>query len=472
MQRRKFMQVAATSAALPLLTRAGRLFAAPVSSPRFLLVFLRGGYDCANLLVPYSSEFYYAARPNIAIAKPLAGAEGAALYSTATANSGERVSDAMAVADSDTKVRNAATSAGSQTNVAGTAAKTVPAANAPDANAASGNPGDPALTNTTPALALDSDWALAPALRDSIAPMYRNKEVAFVPFAGTDDLSRSHFETQDNIERGEPTAGKQDYTSGFMARLSSTLTGKAAPIAFTDALPLTFRGAHDIPNISLRAVSKPAFDERQSQILTSMYAGNHLQSAVSDGLQLREHVAKEFEDEMNAANRGAINARGFAIEAQRIGRLMREQYRLGFVDIGGWDTHVNEGGAQGALANNLGNLGNGLAAFAQELGPEWKNTVVVVVSEFGRTFRENGNRGTDHGHGSVYWVLGGGIDGGRVAGEQIKVQESTLLQNRDFPVLNNYRSLLAGLYTRMWGLSATQIGAIFPDTQASDLRLA
>jgi len=150
---------------------------------------------------------------------------------------------------------------------------------------------------------------------------------------------------------------------------------------------------------------------------------------------------------------------------------MRDQYRLGFVDIGGWDTHVNEGGAQGQLANNLANLGDGLKAFAQELGPEWKNTVVVVVSEFGRTFRENGNRGTDHGHGSVYWVLGGGIDGGRIAGEQVKVQQSTLLQNRDYPVLNNYRSLLAGMYVRMWGLSPAQLAKVFPDTKASDLKL-
>ena len=442
MQRRKFMQLAASVSAAPLLGVGGRLFAAPASSPRFLLVFLRGGYDCANLLVPYSSDFYYAARPNIAIAKPALGAS--ALGSATNIDSPARAHEEIANGSSPA---NAATAS---------------------ANEGSGN----GSTDATSALRLDSDWALAPALRDSIAPMFRDKQVAFVPFAGTDDLSRSHFETQDNIERGEPTAGKQDYTSGFMARLSSTLTGKAAPIAFTDALPLTFRGAHDIPNISLRAVGKPAFDERQAQILTSMYAGNHLQSAVNDGLQLREHVAKEFEDEMNVANRGAINARGFAVEAQRIGRLMREQYRLGFVDIGGWDTHVNEGGAQGTLANNLSNLGHGLAAFAQELGSEWKNTVVVVVSEFGRTFRENGNRGTDHGHGSVYWVLGGGIDGGRVAGEQVKVQESTLLQNRDVPVLNNYRSLLAGLYTRMWGLSAAQIGGIFPGTQASDLRLA
>ncbi|HEY8012047.1 MAG TPA: DUF1501 domain-containing protein [Rudaea sp.] len=398
MQRRHFIQTLASVVSSCAVGFAGKLFAAPPASPRFLLVFLRGGYDCANMLVPYSSDFYYESRPNIAIAKP-----------NATANTG--------------------------------------------------------------ALALDADWALTPALRESLGPMYKNKEVAFVPFAGTDDLSRSHFETQDNIERGQPGHGKQEFRSGFMARLSTTLGGNAAPIAFTDALPLAFQGASDIPNISLKAVGKPAFDERQAAILTSMYAGNHLQTAVADGLELRQHVAKEFEDEMMQANRGAVSAKGFAVEATRIARLMRDEYRLGFVDIGGWDTHVNEGGAQGPLANNLDNLGRGLAAFAQELGPDWKNTVVVVVSEFGRTFRENGNKGTDHGHGSVYWVLGGGIDGGRIAGEQVKVQQSTLLQNRDFPVLNNYRGLLAGLYVRLWGLSPAQVEKVFPDTKALDLRL-
>ena len=405
MKRRSFIRFAATLPAFSLLsmTGAGRVFAAPVSSPRFLLVFLRGGYDCANMLVPYSSDFYYQSRPNIAIAKP-----------------------------------------------------------------------DPA--SNTGALALDADWSLAPALRDSIGSMYKNKQVAFIPFAGTDDLSRSHFETQDDIERGEPTQAQQQFRSGFMARLSGVLNGKSsplasAPIAFTDALPMTFQGASDIPNISLKAVGKPAYDERQAAILTSMYDGNHLQTAVNDGLELRQHVAAEFEQEMQQANRGAVSAKGFAVEAQRIAHLMRDQYRLGFIDVGGWDTHVNEGGAQGQLANNLDNLGRGLSAFAQELGTEWKNTVVVVVSEFGRTFRENGDKGTDHGHGSVYWILGGGIDGGRVAGEQVRIQQSTLLQNRDFPVLNNYRSVLAGLYTRLWGLSPEQIASVFPATKMSDLRL-
>jgi len=168
---------------------------------------------------------------------------------------------------------------------------------------------------------------------------------------------------------------------------------------------------------------------------------------------------------MRAANRGAINTKGFALEAERMGRLMKEQYRLGFVDVGGWDTHVNEGAAQGALASNLSGLGRGLQAFAQALGPEWNNTVVVVLSEFGRTFRENGDHGTDHGHGTVYWVLGGAVHGGRIAGEQRRLERGTLFQDRDYPVLNDYRAVLAGLFRSLWSLSPTQCDRIFQQTQ-------
>jgi uncharacterized protein (DUF1501 family) len=380
---------------------SGRLFAAPVTGPRFLMVFLRGGYDSTNLLVPYSSAYYYEARPNIAIPKP-----------------------------------------------------------------------DPA-SNTT-ALALDGDWALAPAVRDTIGDMYSQQQVAFVPFAGTDDLSRSHFETQDSIELGQPMSGTRNYRSGFLGRLSDSLIGasaSAAPISFTDALPLAFEGAGTVPNLSLKNVGKPPFDERQARILSQMYAGHHLEGAVSNGLELRQEVAQEMADEMVAANRNAINTKGFELEAERMGKLMRDKYRLGFIDVGGWDTHVGEGAAQGTLANNLASLGKGLQAFSQSLGAEWKNTVVVVVSEFGRTFRENGNKGTDHGHGTVYWVLGGAINGGRIAGEQQRVDRSTLFQDRDFPVLNDYRAVLGGLFRSLWGLSADQSASVFQQVPPVDLKL-
>jgi uncharacterized protein (DUF1501 family) len=379
----------------------GRLLAAPVTGPRFLMVFLRGGYDSTNLLVPYSSDYYYEARPNIAIARP-----------------------------------------------------------------------DPASKTT--ALALDGDWALAPAVRDTVGEMYLNQQAAFIPFAGTDDLSRSHFETQDSIELGQPANGTRNYRSGFLGRLSDTLTGashSATPISFTDALPLAFQGVGAVPNLSLKSVGKPPFDERQANILSQMYAGHHLEDAVRGGLELRQEVAQEMADEMTAANRNAINTKGFELEADRMGRLMHDKYRLGFIDVGGWDTHVGEGATQGALANNLASLGRGLQAFSQSLGSEWKNTVVVVISEFGRTFRENGNRGTDHGHGTVYWVLGGAINGGRIAGEQQRVTRATLFQDRDFPVLNDYRAVLGGLFRTLWGLSTEQSAGIFQQIAPLDLRL-
>jgi uncharacterized protein (DUF1501 family) len=394
MQRRDLLRLAAT---LPGLSVAGRLIAAPTSPARFLLVFLRGGYDCANFLIPYSSSYYYEARPHIGIPRP-------------------------------------------------------------DANAANG------------ALALDANWALAPAVREALGPLYQARQLAFIPFAGTDDLSRSHFETQDSIELGEPAQVQHDFGSGFMGRLVQVLRS-SGPIAFTDALPLAFKGAADIPNVSLKGIGKPAFDDRQASLLTGMYAEHHLESAVADGLELRQEVALAMADEMRAANRGAINTKGFALEAERMGKLMGDQYRLGFVDVGGWDTHVNEGGAQGALANNLDNLSRGLVSFAEALGEQWKSTVVVVVSEFGRTFRENGNNGTDHGHGSVYWVLGGAIDGGRIAGEQLAVERSSLFQDRDYPVLNNYRAVLGGLFGSIWGLSTGQLERVFPQARPLDLKL-
>jgi uncharacterized protein (DUF1501 family) len=186
----------------------------------------------------------------------------------------------------------------------------------------------------------------------------------------------------------------------------------------------------------------------------------------------RDEVYRSLSTEMVAANRGAASAKGFELSARRVARLMKTQFNLGFVDVGGWDTHVNQGAAQGYLAGRLGELGRGLAGYADEIGPQaWDDTVVVVISEFGRTFRENGNRGTDHGHGTVYWILGGGLNGGRIAGEQLAVSRATLFQDRDYPVLNDYRTVLGGLFRTMWSLNASQLQQIFPQTQPVDLQL-
>ena len=262
---------------------------------------------------------------------------------------------------------------------------------------------------------LDADWALHPALRDTVLPLFAKNEAAFVPFAGTDDTSRSHFETQDSIELGQALQGRRDFQSGFLNRLAGVLGGRDA-IAFTDRLPLIFRGSAQVPNLALASMNRPGIDARQAELITAMYQGSRYAGSVSEGFAVRSQATQALAGEMVEANRNAITAKGFEGEARRIGRLMKERYALGFIDVGGWDTHVGQGNGSGYLANRLGELSKGLAAFAEESGEAWRNTVVIVVSEFGRTFKENGNRGTDHGHGSVFWALGGAVRGGRVAG--------------------------------------------------------
>lgn len=319
----------------------------------------------------------------------------------------------------------------------------------------------------TSALPLTADWGLHPALRDTLYPLYQQGELAFVPYSGTDNLSRSHFETQDSIELGQQNHSSTAYGSGFLNRLATQLQGRPAvtspaPMAFTDQLPIALQGELRVPNTSLRNLTKPSVDTRQSRIIAAMYQGTALEGTVQSGFAVREQVMREMSAEMDAASRGAITAKGFELEARRIARLMREQYALGFVDVGGWDTHVAQGGATGYLASRLDELGQGLAAFSQEMGSAWRNTVVVVMSEFGRTFRQNGNRGTDHGHGSVMWVLGGAVRGKQVVGEQVQMSSATLFQNRDYAVLNEYRSVLGGIFKRQWGLSDSQLSTVFP----------
>jgi len=400
--------IAGAALAAPMVC-AGRVFAAPAAGDaRLLVVFLRGAYDAANIVIPRGNSFYREARPTIALGEP-----------------------------------------------------------------------DPA--NPDAPLPLDADWCLHPALKDSIGPLWQARQIAFVPFAGTDDMSRSHFETQDTIELGQPLGGSRNYQSGFIGRLAAVLDAGqqgTRPIAFTEQLPLSFRGGPVVPNIALgNAAGKPPLDARQQQLIEAMYrgqkvAGVNLEAAVAQGFAVRQQVFASIQSEMEQAGRGAISAKGFELSARRIGRLMRDQFNLAFVDVGGWDTHVNQGGAQGYLAGRIGELGRALAGFVDEIGPQaWRSTTVVVISEFGRTFRENGDKGTDHGHGSTYWVLGGGINGGRVAGPQVRLAPETLNQGRDLPVLTDYRSLIGGILARQYALSDAQLGRVFAGTGKAELNL-
>ena len=308
---------------------------------------------------------------------------------------------------------------------------------------------------------LDDSWSLHPALRESLLPLWRRDELAFVPFAGSDDLSRSHFETQERIEEGVGPDSTLSGADGWLSRLVRVLDPTSG-ISFTANLPTICSGESDIPNLPLREVPKAPFDARQSDLIARLYKGDALENTVKSGLKTREDIAKMFVDEMQAASRQAVSAAGFEQEARRMGSLLRRRYRVAFVDVGGWDTHVNQGSSEGQLANLLGNLGRGLSALRDELDDAWSSTLVVVLTEFGRTFRENGNRGSDHGHGSVQWFLGGAIQGGRIHGKQQPVAEKTLFQNRDFPVLNEYRSILGSVVGRHFHLDRAAVDTVFP----------
>ncbi len=397
MDRRRLLQLMASA---PLALGSSRLYAAPAASGnRLLLVFMRGAYDAASLLVPATSDFYYESRPNIAIARP-GGAPGAALP-------------------------------------------------------------------------LSDGWALHPALAESLLPYYERRQLAFLPFAGTDDTSRSHFETQNSIELGQGASKGGDYRSGFLNRLAATLnTGRTRPAAFTSEVPQIFRGDEPVPNVDLiGAARKSRLTADDNRVIESMYRNTDLHASVAEGQRVMGAAREEIDAEMQAASGNAVSADRLEQEARRIARFMTDRYNLGFVDVGGWDTHVGQGAASGLLSNRLGQLGRALAAYADAMGPAWKQTTVVVISEFGRTFRENGNKGTDHGHGTVYWIMGGNVRGGRIAGRQVEVKRETLFQDRDYPVLNEYRAVFAGLFSRLYGLDRARLAQVFPGVAPVDLKL-
>jgi uncharacterized protein (DUF1501 family) len=369
--------------------------AAPVTEQRLVVVFLRGAYDAANVLVQQASDFYYEARPNLAIARPGRNAEAA--------------------------------------------------------------------------LPLTREWGLHPALAGSMQPLWQAGELAFVPFSGLANPSRSHFDMQDRLESGMLATGAPRTDSGFLNRLAAELA-PARAVSFTAAMPTVVRGRLRVPNIDLQRFAADNLSERETMALLRMYEGTPMEATVRETFEVRASVSRELM-ELQQASRGAMSPKGFGLVAQRMGRLMREQYRIGFVDIGQWDTHVNQGAASGYLADRLRELGAGLAVLREELGPAWAQTTVVVVSEFGRTFRENGNRGTDHGSGSALWILGGSVRGGQVLGAQPVMTRERLNQDRDWPVLNDYRAVLRGLFAQMYALDAAALGRVFPGADSADLRL-
>jgi len=206
-----------------------------------------------------------------------------------------------------------------------------------------------------------------------------------------------------------------------------------------------------------------------------LYLGTGAQAhAYREGRAARAELRADMAPEQQMADKGAPPANTYPAIAARLARLIGQdrRIRLAFTALGGWDTHVNQGSDKGQLANHLRPLGDGLAALAQNLGRDWDDTVVVVVSEFGRTARENGNHGTDHGHGNVMWVLGGRVAGGRVYGEWPGLGPTQLHQNRDLAITTDYRDVFGTVLARHLRLGDPQLAQIFPGLPPAHANLA
>jgi uncharacterized protein (DUF1501 family) len=322
------------------------------------------------------------------------------------------------------------------------------------------------------ALPLDRRFGLHPAL-GGLMPLWQAHNLAFVHAAGSPDPTRSHFAGQRYIENGTP--GDDTTPDGWMNRLIGVLPGRHGPteaISIGSTLPRILSGRMPATNFPLggEAAHRSPIDEAAiGAAFDRLYAQNGaLGRAYREGRAARARLIADLATEERLADGGAPPPRGFPQEAARLAYLIRRDpsIRLAFFALGGWDTHVEQGGSSGQLANHLRPLGNGIAALAAGLGADWRDTAVVVLSEFGRTAAENGDGGTDHGHGNAIWVAGGGIAGGRIYGEWPGLEPHQLYRHRDLAVTTDFRSVLAALLRSHLGLEAGEIAAVFPGLPA------
>jgi uncharacterized protein (DUF1501 family) len=320
-------------------------------------------------------------------------------------------------------------------------------------------------------LDLDGRFALHPALA-SLMPHWQNGQLAFIHAAGSPDVTRSHFDAQDYMESGTP--GRKSTADGWLNRLVGRLPGGGNALSIGPVMPRALAGPQPVAALaSGSAASRPSPLDRPGigTAFDALYGSDEkLSQAYRESRQSHREMMstlarEDIELEMQAANNGAAMPNVFAEDAVRLGRLMRgdNRIRLAFMAVGGWDTHANQGNARGQLANRLQPLGNGLAALARSLGPTLDDTVIVVMSEFGRTVRQNGNGGTDHGHGNVMWLLGGPVAGGKVHGRWPGLDTAALYEGRDLAVTTDFRDVLTTLAERHLHLADRDLATLFPE---------
>jgi uncharacterized protein (DUF1501 family) len=377
------LAVVGTSVVPSFLTRAvyaAETATAGTSKKRLVVLFQRGAADGLNIVVPHGESAYYSMRPSIAIPRPK-GSEGC--------------------------------------------------------------------------IDLDGFFGLHPSMT-AFKPLWDAKHLAIVHAAGSPDTTRSHFDAQDYMESGTP--GVKSTEDGWLNRAIGGIKEKdASPfraVAMGGALPRTLAGT--IPAVAMGNIREFAVGGRSpgagataaSNSFEAMYEQSVDTVLHGTGNETFEAVKmlKSADPEKYTPAAGANYPRGrFGDSLRQVAQLVKANLgvEVAFADIGGWDHHVNEGSVQGQIANITRDFSQSIAAFWTDLGDLAEDTVIVTMSEFGRTARENGNRGTDHGHANVMFVLGGPVKGGRMYGRWPGLQQEHLYEGRDLAITTDFRQVLS-----------------------------
>lgn len=317
-------------------------------------------------------------------------------------------------------------------------------------------------------LDLDGTFGLHPVLKPLMG-QWKSGSMAFVHSSGSPDVTRSHFDAQDYMESGRP--GVKTASSGWLNRLLQTLPDTSSPIRAINVgstMPRILQGPVSIASYAPKRNNNHSVIDRPfiASAFSKMYEGRQdaLGRNFAEGLESHNTLKEKLDKEMQAANKGAPLARDFRGFGRQLGSLFGKDAKtqVAFIALGGWDTHVNQGASKGQLSNHLNVLGQGLSDLIHGLGDQYKDTVIMVMSEFGRTVDENGNGGTDHGHGNVMWLLGGSVKGGKVYGQWRGLEKNHLFEGRDLPVETDFRDIVSTVAHNHLSLSKADLANLFP----------
>ena len=315
-------------------------------------------------------------------------------------------------------------------------------------------------------LDLDGFFAFHPRLAP-LQRLYARRDLAIVHACGSPDSTRSHFDAQDYMESGTP--GRKSTTDGWLNRYlqvkHSDEHSNFRAVSLTQQLPRALQGR--APALAMNQIAR--FGIRGDSAISSSFESQYADAA--DGVlgatgreafdaikTLRAATPQNYQP----ANGAEYPRSPFGQSMLQIGQLIKADLGLevAFTELGGWDNHVNQGGSTGQLATRLDDFGRGIAALVTDLGDRMDDVVVLTMSEFGRAVAENGNRGTDHGHGNAMMAIGGGVKGGKVYGKWPGLKSDERFEGRDLAVTTDFRDVFAEVVVRH--LNITNPASIFP----------